>query len=169
MRKENIVARTVGKLVASFAIAVMIVSVGLSSASAAGQVPFKAHFAGSLAYDGGANIQLTGAGSASKLGNGTNSSAITIVGPASCAGGFAVHGAETLTAADGEQLTWTVDDQACPTATPGIYEISAPYTVTGGTGRFAGATGGGTIECLGNFGNHTFDFTVTGTISQPLY
>ncbi len=76
---------------------------------------------------------------------------------------------ETLTAADGDQVTWTVDDEACPTATPFVYEISAEYTVTGGTGRFAGATGGGTIECLGDFANGTFAFTTTGTISQPLY
>jgi len=153
----------------SLAIAAMLASVGLSSASAASQVPFKSHFSGSLVYDGGANIQLVGAGSASKTGASTNNSAITIVGPASCEGGFAVHGVETITSAGGDQLTWTVDDEACPTATPGIYEIAAPYTVTGGTGRFAGATGGGTIECLGNFGNGTFDFTTTGTISQPLY
>jgi len=147
----------------------MIVSVGLAPASAANQVPFKSHFSGSLALDGVSNIQLTGSGNASKLGNSTNYSAITIVGPASCEGGFAVHGVETLTAADGEQLIWTVDDEACPTATTGIYQISGAFTIVGGTGRFAGATGGGTIDCLGNFGNRTFDFTVTGTVSQPLY
>jgi hypothetical protein len=38
--------------------------------------------------------------------------------------------------------------------------------VVGGTGRFAGATGQGTIDCLGDFVNGTFDFTVTGTISR---
>jgi hypothetical protein len=163
------VVNSIRGLIASLAIVAMFVSVGSMPASAADQVPFKSHFSGSLNYDGGANIQLTGAGNAFKLGNSTNSSAITIVGPAACTGGFAVHGVETLTAADGEQLTWTVDDDACPTATPGIYEISAAFTIAGGTGRFAGATGGGTIECLGNFANGTFDFTTTGTISRPLY
>lgn len=157
-----------GRLAASLAIAAMILSIGLAPASAAEQVKFKSHFSGSLSYDGGANIQLTGAGTASKLGTSTNSSVITIVGPASCENGFTVHGVETLTAADGDQVTWTVDDEACPTGTPFVYEISANYTVTGGTGRFADATGGGTIECIGDFANGTFDFTTTGTISAPL-
>ena len=44
---------------------------------------------------------------------------------------------------------------------------TAPYTVTGGTGSFANATGGGTFtgqydECAG-----TTSATLTGTISQP--
>jgi hypothetical protein len=166
-RKESVVKNLIGRFVVSLAIAAMLVGVGLSSASAASQVPFKAHFSGSLAFDGVSNIQLAGTGNASHLGRSTNSSAITIVGSASC-GGFAIHGVETLTAADGDHLSWTVDGEACPTATAGVYQISAPYVVTGGTGRFAGATGGGAIVCVGDFGNGTFDFTVTGTISRHL-
>ena len=161
--------RIIGRFGASLAIVAMVLSIGLTPASAE-QVKFKSNFSGSLAFDSNTGkIELTGSGNASKLGNSTNFSAIQIVGPASCAGGFAVHGVETLTAADGAQLTWTVDDEACPTATEGIYQISADYVVIGGTGRFAGATGGGRIECLGNFGNGTFVFTTTGTISQPLF
>jgi len=165
--EEIVVVNSIRGLIASLAIVAMFVSVGSMPASAADQVPFKSHFSGSLNYDGGANIQLTGAGNASKLGNSTNSSAITIVEFAEC-GGFVIHGVETLTAADGDQVTWIIDDVACPTGETDIYEISADFTIVGGTGRFAGATGGGTIECLGNFGNGTFDFTTTGTISRPL-
>jgi hypothetical protein len=167
-RKETIVGHTIRGIIASFAIVAMLVSTGLMPASAAEQVKFKGHFSGSLAFDGVSFIQLTGAGNASKLGRSTNSSAVSIVGPAaSCPGGFAIHGEETVTGANGDQITWTIDDDACPTDTPNVYRISATYTVTGGTGRFAGATGQGTIECLGDFANGTFDFTVTGTISRP--
>ncbi len=45
--------RIFGRLAATLAIAAMLVSVGLSPASAASQVPFKSNFSGSLAYDGG--------------------------------------------------------------------------------------------------------------------
>jgi hypothetical protein len=47
-------------------------------------------------------------------------------------------------------------------------QILAAFTIAGGTERFAGATGGGTIECFGDLVDGTFDFTVTGTISYPL-
>jgi hypothetical protein len=91
-----------------------------------------------------------------------------IVGPSTCANGFAVQDVETLTStATGDGITFSVDSQACPTATPGVYEIKTPYTVTGGTGRFAGATGQGTADCFGNFNNDTFHYTLQGTISQP--
>jgi hypothetical protein len=158
--------RIIGSLVASLAVMATVVSVGLTPASAKEQVPFKAHLSGSLSFTDESHIQLTGTGEASHLGRITNSSTVAIVGPAACEGGFAVQSVETLTAANGDQLTWTVDDEACPTATPGVYRISGAYTVVGGTGRFAGATGQGTIDCLGDFVNGTFDFTVTGTISR---
>jgi hypothetical protein len=169
MRKEHDMRRIIGSLVAAFAAMAMVASVGLTPVSAAGQVPFKGQFSGSLSFAGPSTILLNGSGTASKLGNSTNASTVEVVGPAACANGFRVHSVETLTAADGDELTWTVDGDACPTdATLTVFRISGPYTVVGGTGRFAGATGSGTIECLGDFANGRFAFTVTGTVSQPL-
>jgi hypothetical protein len=43
-------------------------------------------------------------------------------------------------------LTATVDGQGTPTTTPGVVSIVEVYTITGGTGRFADATGGFTLE-----------------------
>ena len=54
-------------------------------------------------------------------------------------------GAATFTAANGDTLTATVDGQATPT-TPGVLSIVENYTITGGTGRFADATGSFTLN-----------------------
>ena len=55
-------------------------------------------------------------------------------------------GAATFTAANGDTLTATVDGQATPTATPGVLSVVEVYTITGGTGRFADATGTFTLH-----------------------
>jgi hypothetical protein len=57
---------------------------------------------------------------------------------------FATHaavGTYEFTAANGDTLTATFTGQSSPTATPGIIYIEEIATITGGTGRFAGATG----------------------------
>jgi hypothetical protein len=60
-----------------------------------------------------------------------------------------------FTAANGDTLTASFTGQAAPTPTPGVLAIVETATITGGTGRFAGATGSFTTERL-------FD-TITGT------
>jgi hypothetical protein len=57
-------------------------------------------------------------------------------------------GAAIFTAANGDTLTTTVDGQATPTTTPGVLSIVEVYTITGGTGRFADATGTFTLEII---------------------
>ena len=54
-------------------------------------------------------------------------------------------GAATFTAANGDTLTATDEGQATP-ASPGVLSIVEVYTVTGGTGRFADATGSFTLH-----------------------
>ena len=54
-------------------------------------------------------------------------------------------GAATFTAANGDTLTATVAGQATRTS-PTTLSIVEIYTITGGTGRFADATGGFTLE-----------------------
>jgi hypothetical protein len=165
--------RALGKLIAALVIATLLGLVGLMPASAASQLPFKGQFAGSFTFvDSGQGLALSGLGTASFLGQATSSGHIVFGAPVTCklGPGFAVQDSETLTSTDdGDQITFSVDSQACPTTTPnnGIYEINTAYTVTGGTGRFAGASGQGTADCFGNFNNNTFHFTMQGNISQP--
>ncbi len=54
-------------------------------------------------------------------------------------------GAATFTAANGDTLTASVAGQATRTG-PTMLSIVEIYTITGGTGRFAGATGNFTLE-----------------------
>jgi hypothetical protein len=101
------------------------------------------------------------------LGRSTNVNQITVSGPASCPGGFANINIETLTAANGDTLVLTGDrDQGCPTG-PNAVHGTGDWTVTGGTGRFAGATGQGTFDGVADFNHGTFSFQLIGTISAP--
>ena len=55
-------------------------------------------------------------------------------------------GAATFTAANGDTLTASVVGQATLTATPGVISVVEVYTITGGTGRFADASGAFTLK-----------------------
>lgn len=52
------------------------------------------------------------------------------------------------TAAHGDKLCAEFTGMATPTATPGVLPIEETASITGGTGRFAGATGSFTSELL---------------------
>jgi hypothetical protein len=60
-------------------------------------------------------------------------------------GGFA-----DFIAANGDSLFTAVTGQASPTENPDALAIVETHTITGGTGRFAGATGSFTVERLLN-------------------
>lgn len=51
----------------------------------------------------------------------------------------------TLSAANGDIVEYTASGRVCSTGVPGQSTLSGTYTVTGGTGRFADASGGGTF------------------------
>src|SRR5205823_6473954 len=44
-------------------------------------------------------------------------------------------------AANGDEISGTFEGYLCPTETPGVYDNHETAEVTGGTGRFANATG----------------------------
>jgi hypothetical protein len=89
--------------------------------------------------------------------------------PACPTTGFVVTNDETLTAANGDQVTLTILDEPCPVpGEPGIYDGVSTYHISAGTGRFAGATGEGAFDGRGNFNNPdelTFTYTFDGTIT----
>ena len=151
-------------------IAMGTIGIGANSASAAAghQVPFRASYSGTAAFTSATTALFTGTGIASHLGRSTNVNHITVTGPAtSCSGGFANINVETLTAANGDTHVLTGDhDEACPTG-PNAVHGTGDWTVTGGTGRFAGATGQGTFVGGADFNKGTFSFQLTGTISAP--
>lgn len=73
----------------------------------------------------------------------------------------------TLVAADGSSLFGEGTGQGTPTATPGIVSIVETYTITGGTGRFAGAAGNFTMERVINRATLLSSGTINGTILLP--
>ena len=153
-------------------IATGTIGVGANSASAAAghQVPFRASYSGMAAFTSDTTAVFNGTGIASHLGRSTNVNHITVSGPGSpgsCPGGFANINVETLTAANGDTLVLTgPHDQGCPTR-PNAVHGTGHWIVTGGTGRFAGATGQGTFDGVADFNLGTFSFQLTGTISAP--
>ena len=87
------------------------------------------------------SVTRNGTGTATYLGKFTEHITLQVNIPTGHATGVA-----TFTAANGDTLTATVDGQGTPTTTPGVVSIVEVYTITGGTGRFADATGSFTLE-----------------------
>ena len=76
-------------------------------------------------------------------------------------------GSAQLTAANGDSIFTTVAGSSEPTATPGVLSITEIDTITGGTGRFAGAQGSFTVERLVNLATGFTSGSFHGTITSP--
>jgi hypothetical protein len=85
-------------------------------------------------------VDRDGTGNATHLGNYTEHVTMVINIPT-----MSSTGAATFTAANGDTLLATVAGQATRTS-PTTLSIVEVYTITGGTGRFAGASGAFTLE-----------------------
>jgi hypothetical protein len=153
-----------------------------NSGSAASR-PFKSAGSGTETNLSGADCQFTAAGcvvesngtaTSSHLGTGPYTSDLRVdwashspnpdVTGASCA---PANGTGTLTAANGDTLTQFESGTVCETAAsaPNVpHSFTGSFFDTGGTGRFAGATGSGTITG-GDDGAGNSNYTETGTIS----
>src|ERR671930_1617463 len=107
------------------------------------------------------SVPRDGTGTATYLGKFTEHITLQVDIPTAHATGLA-----TFTAANGDTLTATVDGQATPTTTPGVVSIVEVYTITGGTGRFAGATGTFTREHTLNQATGVSSGTFSGAIEH---
>ena len=136
------------------------------TASASQNLPFRLGDEGTITFTSQSTATTAGTGNATLLGRITSDGSLTIVGEASCGNevGFAVEMQDTFTAANGDRLMTAITMQLCPIA-PGIYHGVGTYVVTGGTGRFASATGSGVFDGTGNFNTGTIICALTGTIS----
>jgi hypothetical protein len=165
---------------------VALAALGLAPrpASAGDPVPFDSYATGTftLAVDaaGVGDLRFAGAAVASHLGlSAVDGHSVTTPSPTDplCSIIDEDHDAVTLTAADGDELYLSNSGEEClDFSIPGRTFIrgSGTFRVTGGTGRFAGATGTGTFEVVAEvtgFGpagpTGTFDLRFTGTISPP--
>jgi len=108
------------------------------------------------------SLDGTGSGNATQLGLYTMSFQGQVYIPTSSGTESA-----TLVAADGSSLYADGLGQGTPTENPGIISIVEMYTITGGTGRFAGATGNFTVERLNERATGISSGTLSGTIVLP--
>ena len=76
-------------------------------------------------------------------------------------------GSYHFTAANGDMLSADFSGQSMPTATLGVISITETATITGGTGRFDGATGSFTSERSYDTLLGTSTGSFKGTISSP--
>src|SRR2546422_6247128 len=130
--------------------------------------PFNGSFTGSFTLLSATAATITGTGHFEHLGKTTFANTASETGAAeTCEGGFVANEQETFTAANGDELFSSATDVGCPTS-PTAFQLTASFTITGGTGRFADASGSGTTQLTGvdtSMTTGTFSGTSTGTIS----
>ncbi len=107
-------------------------------------------------------IDLTGRGNATHLGLFTYHLQAELNLPT-----LSATASAALVAADGSTLFLEGSGQGTPTEVPGVVSIVETFTITGGTGRFAGATGNVTVERLVNRATLTSSGSISGTIVLP--
>jgi hypothetical protein len=152
------------RIAAGLALAALVV-LGLAGPVAAGdQVPFKGRLDGvatvSPLTPPFVAIDVEGSGHATQLGH----FEVSIPHVTNRSNGTAV-GSYEFTAANGDTLTADFTSQVTPTDVPGVVSVAVTATITGGTGRFAGATGSFVGDRLADTVNGTITESFNGTIS----
>ena len=152
----------------AFVIALSIVAVlgAAGPVAAEEQVPFKGRLEGEVAVTPLAppllQVDVGAAGNATHLGKFTLDIP-HVVNPAT----RTAAGTYEFTAANGDKVSAEFTGTATPTATPGVLYIEETVTITGGTGRFAGAMGSITVERWYDTVAGTTSGSFEGTISRP--
>lgn len=150
--------------------AIVAVVLGLACATPAGAdsqlLPFFVQMSGDARFTSATTVEFRGAGIANHMGAITNIGDIVITGPPDEDGCLANINTEYLTAASGDLLVLEMDDVACPVDETGLrFEGFGNWQVIRGTGRFANATGSGTVVGFGDFVTGAFGTTITGHIA----
>jgi hypothetical protein len=133
--------------------------------AAADQVPFRGNLQGLVTRAGAppiVSVSVNGAGEAAQIGQ----FAVSIPHDVNVVTRTAA-GDYLFVAANGDTLTATFTGASVPTADPTVLAIVEHATITGGTGRFAGATGSFTSERLYDTIAGTTTGSFEGTITSP--
>lgn len=140
---------------------------GVHPASAAsGQTSFKVTLSGTATLTGETTVSFSGSGTGTRMGHTTNDGSVVLTGPdSSRPNGVANVNREKLTNNDGDTLTIMSQDVSCPIGS-GQYHGTGQWIVTGGTGRFEGATGQGSLDGSADFNAGTFTIHLIGTLAQ---
>ena len=76
------------------------------------------------------------------------------------------EGFYTFTAANGDTIFGSYGGRLIPTETLGVFGLDGHFTIAGGTGRFEGASGGGSASGLVNLVTGEASVFLQGTISS---
>jgi hypothetical protein len=148
-----------------------VIAVVPSHAVAKSLVPFQATiaetFTATLCSPTLLCISATGSGQAAHLGE-TSESAVVVSDLASnpAPGCHTETRTTTLTAANGDQVTMDATGQNCSISPTTVTAVDS-YVVTGGTGRYSGATGSGTTRASIDLASGIAVVTFSGTLSTP--
>lgn len=154
----------------ALSLTVVVSGGGTPAVAAPTETPFRASFdvVMSLTPDsacGGFRVSGTGVGRAMHMGAATLS-VDECVDFAMEPGRVHVYGTLVLTAANGDQLQVSVDKVGDLPGPTGDAHVAGPYVVSGGTGRFAGATGRGTTTTDANVVTSTATAKLVGTLGR---
>ena len=129
------------------------------------QVPFRGSFEGLATVAPLAPpfvaVDIEGGGQATHLGN----FEVSIPHVTNRSNGTAA-GTYVFTAANGDTLTADFTSKVTPTGVPGVVSVAVTATITGGTGRFAGATGSFVGDRVVDMAHGTVTESFDGTISN---
>jgi hypothetical protein len=132
------------------------------------QVPFKATFnatgtAAALPEDRCPvlTVEIQGTGNATHLGRYTTEQSHCAAPPSLAF----TDGEFTFTAANGDQIRGAYFGEFVPLDPP-LFTVDGHFTITGGTGRFAGATGDGDASGVQNLATGDVTVSLVGTISS---
>ena len=148
--------------------AALILTAALAAPAAAQQqVPFKGAMQGNDVDTPGPSpgtvvVTTSGTGVATHLGqfSFTQQATVNLVAKTSA-------GSAHWVAANGDIIDTTFTGSGEPTPTPGVLSITEIHTITGGTGRFAGALGSFTVERLASPVTFLTSGSFHGTITSP--
>jgi hypothetical protein len=145
-----------------------VVSVGVASGAAKGtDRPYKDKGSATLDLSDITNVSITGTRNATHLGKSTWTTSNVVIDLSQLGNGIVgVTYDDTITAANGDTLTTTA------VATINVSDLTGPplpfsavETITGGTGRFAGASGTFTVTGSVDIITQVLTFTSAGSIS----
>jgi hypothetical protein len=153
-------------------VAALALMLGLSlmvlphQALAGAQVPFRGSDVGGFQFpglcaDGALQVVIYGEGTATHLGRYTYA-ANECFNPIN--GVFV--GVHTFTSANGDQLFGTYSGQVAPTADEDLVTYHELLLITGGSGRFAGASGMFEVNGLADLASLTYSQSLTGGLSS---